>query len=271
MEGMGSKRKINSLVKWFCCVIILTLFIHVGYFCYTASILTKSQEKIVNEHVGHIAKVDSLFLDMKKIILDSDSGIIANVPALLSQLQKDSALFRREIMLSQEELNNLTELHLNQIGSSYGQTDLWFSVAGVIFIIFGFYGMFKIEESKKHAEDVLNEVKQRGNAVDKQLRELQSQASELNVFLNNVKEEEASFIQNRTTEFDELKSKQNDILKQSSEDSAQIQQLLREFKSKDGQYQITLELMEKQTKQLEVLFKSLYDTLEEIRKEANNG
>lgn len=271
MEEKGSTEKNNSLVKWFCCVIILTLFIHVGHYCYTAYVLTKSQEKIVNEHVGHIAKVDSLFLDMKEIILDSDTETIANAPALLSQLQKDSAFFRREILLSQEELNNLTELHLNQIGSSYGQTDLWFSVAGVIFVIFGFYGMFKIEESKKHAEDVLGEVKQRGKVVDKQLRELQSQASELNVFLNNVKEEETSFVQNRTTEFDVLKSKQNNILEQSSKDSAQIQQLLREFKSKDGQYQMTLELMEKQTKQFEALFKSLQDILEEIRKEANNG
>lgn len=266
-----SKGRNYSIVKWFCCLIVLTLFFYVGYFCYTAFVFTKSQEKIVKEHVNHIAKVDSLFFGMKEIILDSDSGTIVNATELLSQLQKDSALFRREVLLSQEELNNLTELHLNTIGNSNEQINMWFGVAGVIFIIFGFYGMFKIEESKKQAEDVLDDVKQNGETIDKQLEELHSQASELNVFLNNVKEEGASFIQNKTAEFDELKSKQKDILEKSSNDSTQIQQLLREFKSKDGQYQMTLELMEKQTKQFEILFKSLHDTLEEIRKEANNG
>lgn len=204
MEEKEITRKNNSLVKWFCCVIILTLFIHVGYYCYTAYVLTKSQEKIVNEHVGHIAKVDSLFLDMKEIILDSDSGAIANAPALLSQLQKDSALFRREILLSQEEFNNLTELHLNQIGSSYSQIDLWFSVAGVIFIIFGFYGMFKIEESKKHAEDlveefsddvqqkadeVLNDIQGKVTPLQNALEDFNAKNSQFDQFTQNVQEQ----------------------------------------------------------------------------------
>lgn len=148
-----------SIVHWFCTTIVFTLVILVLYQCHSTHIFTDSQNKITQEHVNHITKVDSLFFEMKKIILSSDSATIVNAPELLVQLHNDSAFFRREILLSQEEMNNLTELHLSRLDSSFDQMGVWFGVASVIFLVFGFFGIFKIEESKKESESAIREVK----------------------------------------------------------------------------------------------------------------
>ena len=144
-ENENSTKHGNPIVYWFCGIIGLTLILLIGYLCYSIKTLAKSQEKIVTEHVRHIAKVDSLIFEMKEVILSNDSGRIVNAPALLSQLQKDSALFKREILLSQEEMNNLVELHIDKIENDYAQIGIWGGVLSVIFIIFGFFAIFKIE------------------------------------------------------------------------------------------------------------------------------
>jgi hypothetical protein len=66
----------------------------------------------------HIANVDSIFCEIKKVILSNDSGTIVNAPVLLSQLQSDSALLKHEIMLSQEEKNSFVALHIDKLNTS---------------------------------------------------------------------------------------------------------------------------------------------------------
>ena len=108
-------RKTNKIVYCFCGVLIVTLIMLIGYLCHSAKLFRDSQARIVETHVNHIMKIDSIFYDMKTIILSNDSGTIANSHALLSQLQSDSALFRREVQLSQEEMSNLVALHIEKI------------------------------------------------------------------------------------------------------------------------------------------------------------
>ena len=139
------------IVCLFCGVFVITLIMLIGYLCYSSKTLKDSQVKIVNEHIKHIAKIDSIFYDMKTVVLSNDSGTIVNAPALLSQLQNDSALFRREISLSQEEVNNLVALHINKIDNDYSQIGIWGGLLSIIFLIFGFFAIFKIEETKTEA------------------------------------------------------------------------------------------------------------------------
>lgn len=123
----------------FCGCFIATLIIFVSYLCYSIIIFKDSQERIVTEHLEHLANADSIFCDIKKVILSNDSGTIANAPVLLTQLQNDSALMRREIMLSQEEKMNLVALHIDKIDNDYSQIGIWGGILSIIFLIFGFF------------------------------------------------------------------------------------------------------------------------------------
>ncbi len=109
-----------------------------SYLCYSITTFKNSQERIVTEHLEHLAKRRFYFLRYKKVILSNDSGTIANAPVLLAQLQNDSALMRREIMLSHEEKMNLVALHIDKIDNDYSQIGIWGGILSIIFLIFVF-------------------------------------------------------------------------------------------------------------------------------------
>ena len=165
------------VVRWFCGCFIATLIILVSYLCYSITTFKHSQERIVTEHLEHLANVDSIFYDIKKVILSTDSGTIANAPVLLAQLQNDSALMRREIMLSQEGKMNLVALHIDKIDNDYSQIGIWGGILSIIFLIFGFFAIFKIEETKAEAKSTLEDVKNQKEKASAEIKELQEQAA----------------------------------------------------------------------------------------------
>ena len=256
---MNSKANRNLwVVLAFSVVIILTLLLLYLHLDYTTKALKESQEKIVCAHVDHIAKVDSIFYDMKEVILSSDSGTIANSPALLSQLQRDSALFRREVLLSQEEMNHLTSLHLNKIDSNYDQIGVWFGVASVVFLVFGFFGIFKIEENKREANNVLEEVKQKGIEAEDVVNRVQTQASGVAKYLDLRKNDIDTIVKDKTAQLEGLEKQLETTQSDSKEKLDSITKLLNEVQTKNEQYSWSVETMQKQTQQIEKLFEELY-------------
>lgn len=261
------ERNNNTIVKWFCCVFIGALIVLVGYLWLSVEAFKNSQEKIVSEHVKHIAKVDSIFYDMKTVILSNDTGTIANAQALLSQLQNDSALFRREILLSQEEMNNMITLHIDKIDNDYSQIGIWGGILSIIFLIFGFFAIFKIEETKTEARNVLDDVKEKGKDA---VNEVQNQASEFNKFINDNKQEHNTFIGKKTSEFEELVKNIKNTQTQSEDRLQSINELLGDVESKNERYNRLIETMDKKMAQLETLTNMLKEVLEKNGKEVSD-
>ncbi len=138
------------------------------------------------------------------MILSTDSGTIANAPVLLAQLQNDSALMRREIMLSQEEKMNLVALHIDKIDNDYSQIGIWGGILSIIFLIFGFFAIFKIEETKVEAKSTLEDVKNQKEKASAEIKELQEQAAQVNESYNSIRQSSETFIADNTQVFNEL-------------------------------------------------------------------
>ena len=241
----------------FSALIIVTLLLLYLHLDYTTKALKESQEKIVSSHVTHIAKVDSIFYDMKDVILSTDSGTIVNAPALLSQLQRDSALFRREILLSQEEMNHLVSLHLTKIDTNYDQIGVWFGIASVVFLVFGFFGIFKIEENKREANDVLEEVKQKGIEATEVVNNVQSKASSVVQYLDMRKKDLDAFVNEKTRSLGDLAKQLETTQSDSKEKLDSITKLLNEVQTKSEQYSWSIEIMQKQAQHLDELIGEL--------------
>ena len=236
-------RRNNNIVYCFCGVIIVILIILITYLCHSATIFKESQEKIVNEHVNHVMKIDSIFYDIK----------------------------------SQEEMNNLVALHIEKIENDYAQIGIWSGVLSVIFIIFGFFAIFKIEESKTEAKNVLSSVKEQGdNAINdvkeqkkkalEEVEKLKNSALELGKSLSKIKGDSDSHIAEKT---DSLKSLTESTI-QATEKLDRITKLLEEVENKNAQYKWSIETMEHQMKQLEELTNSLQNIVDSKGKEASN-
>lgn len=264
------KKQINLTLFGFCAIIIFAMCLLQKHLGNIATNLRESQEKIINKHVSHIADVDSLFFDMKAIILSTDSGTIANAPALLSQLHRDSALFRREILLSEEEMSSLTELHLNRIDSSFDQMNFWFGVVAVIFIVLSFFSMFKIEESKRDAKNVLEDVKQSREAAMEDIKEVQKQAVGVMKYLEGVKQDYDTFVNERSSKLEDLERKLSTAQYDSNQSLDLIKALLKEVETKNEQYNWSIKTMQEQMQQLKELTVLLNDIIKNKGKEDTN-
>jgi len=229
----------------------------VSYLCYSTKTFKDSQEKILTEHLKHVAKADSIFCDIKKVILSHDSGMIVNAPILLSQLQNDSALFRREILLSQDEKSNLVALHIDKIDNDYSQIGIWGGILSIIFLIFGFFAIFKIEETKAEAKNTLVEVKTQGEEAIAETKELQMQAGQLNdLFNSNIQ---------KNRELDELIATINTEHSQAQHTLERIKGLLEEVETKNKQYDSSI----KQMNDVMVQLGQLIDGLNKVTNTSN--
>lgn len=240
----------------FCGCFIATLIILASYLCYSTKTFKDSQEKIVTEHLKHVAKADSIFYDIKKVILSTDSGTIANAPVLLAQLQNDSALMRREILLSQAEESNLVALHIDKIDNDYSQIGIWGGILSIIFLIFGFFAIFKIEETKAEAKNTLDKVKMEGDNASAQINELQTQAGQLNDLFNSNNQ--------KARELDELITVINTKNSLAEERIARINKLLMDVESKSEQYDSSI-------KQMNDVMGQLGQLIDGINNVTNNG
>ncbi len=252
-----NKTKIKTTVCWFCGCFIVTIIILVGYLWNSTNTLRDSQERIVTEHLNHVAKVDSIFCDMKKVIISNDSDIIANAPILLSQLQNDSALLRREILLSQAEESNLVALHIDKIDNDYSQIGIWGGVLSILFLIFGFFAIFKIEETKAEAKKTLEDVKAQKEEASAEIKELQDQAVEVNDRYNSIRQSNETFIVDNSNVFNELITTLKADYSQAKEKLVRISKVLVEVESKSEQYDASINQMRDLMRQLAILMDGL--------------
>lgn len=247
----------------FCITFVITFIVLVGYLFCSLETMKSSQQNIVNEHISHVARIDSIFYEMKNVILSNDTNVIANSQALLNQLHNDSAMFRREVLLSQKEMNSLISLHIDKVENDYAQIGIWGGILSVIFIIFGFFAIFKIEETKTEAKTLLNDIEEQGKKVSNKINKLQGQASEFNNFLNSTKLECNTFITDKTKEFEALT---NNI---KAFDIEKAKQLLDDIEIKNKNYQWSVDMMNNQRQELEELINNL-KIIDNERKEESN-
>lgn len=252
------------LARWFCGCFIVSLLIIVGYLWHSSITFKDSQERIVNEHLEHLANADSIFCDIKKVILSNDSGTIANAPVLLAQIQSDSALMRREIMLSQEEKMNLVALHIDKIDNDYSQIGIWGGILSIIFLIFGFFAIFKIEETKAEAKNTLEDVKVQKEKASAEIKELQEQAGQVNESYNSIRQSNETFIADNTKVFSELITTINTDHSQAQKSLKRINKLLEEVESKNKQYDLSI-------KQMTDLMGQLGQLIDRLNNVTNNG
>lgn len=247
----------------FCITFVITFIVLVGYLFCSLETMKNSQQNIVNEHINHVARIDSIFYEMKNVILSNDTNVIANSQALLNQLHNDSAMFRREVLLSQKEMNSLISLHIDKVENDYAQIGIWGGILSVIFIIFGFFAIFKIEETKTEAKTLLNDIEEQGKKVSNKINKLQGQASEFNNFLNSTKLECNTFITDKTKEFEALTK---DI---KAFDIEKAKLLLDDIEIKNKNYQWSVDMMNNQRQELEELINNL-KIIDNERKEESN-
>lgn len=281
------------ILKSFCAVLLIIFCILAGYWICSYIGLRNSQKEIVQMHATHMANIDSLFCDIKKNILQENEKAQADVSSLLdsitkkyprryyylnqalvaslenlikanntkllaSEFKKDSALCKHEILIAQEQIKQMLSLHIDKIDNDYSIVGIWGAVLSIIFLTFGFFAIFKIEESRAEVNKVLTDAQKEGNNITE---EIKSKSAVLEHILNDFREQFESIYSNNSQQIELFKVRSNNIL-------SELENAKQEIKSAQSQLeQNSAEIFSQNIKKMEQWedeFEMLKDELKSI-------
>ena len=249
----------------FLIVVSVFSFLFVGYLCYAKTTLTKSQECIIKSYTSHLEKVDNMYVNLYKhiqrttdntiqrtIVIDSiinnsiikGRGLTANqyktINHIISsyfesqrqasdqfsaQIRRDSLILEAERLALNGQVKNHIDLHLNQIENDYTSITIWAAVLTIVFLIFGFYSMFKMEhliEQGEKSNEAIGSIKsdcaKYAQEIEGMKTSLNSQCDDItrtfNDSLNARMESFDQEINSRLEQIDKMLSNETEILGQ---------------------------------------------------------
>lgn len=182
---------VNRHHSFFFCVVMTIIILTYGAFLGIAnSSLKSSQERIVNSYdqiqkqtvnnihafieqsVAHreglqscldkqmmclsnaYSSKDSLSAEKIFIKLYADIEYLREQNECIKRIASDSLSLHYRDIASSVMSEKMLELHLNKIEHEYTNITVWASVLTIIFLVFSFFSLFKIEQSRKEIEDL---------------------------------------------------------------------------------------------------------------------
>lgn len=262
-----------------------------------------TQEAILNSHKTHLQSVESYVSDFNNLIADEYGKIVINttriidtlnnvpskkqyiiekdfyagiIAAIKSNSLNDESTFnhqlnlaQKELLLNQQNLERLLELHYAELDNQQMTLTIWAAVLSIIFLTFGFFAIFKIEESKEeaqaHLEDtanecnkIISEIQSNDQRLQNKLTKLDDSTSqydetvkEINVLISSLKLSEDT-IKNRT---ESVNHKYNDI-------DSKLENI---FTKIDTEYKLRFEQKEQNmNKLIEQMMKEFYEKIADI-------
>lgn len=224
----------------------------------SSSSYSKFQKSIIDTHQQHLAKIENYANDFQLDFIENKNNVEKRVLIVVdsisklnlkSQKQIQSALHKElstlielhsisdddlltvfdlamsNMLSEQERLNYHLQLQLDKVGQGYSIIEIWAAILSVLFLTFGFYAIFKIEESKKEASDYLEGVKKmcenQIQSVTTQSESIRIALDESNTRLSNIE----SINLNVKTKIQELESLKKEAYKIIEETKSEKQNL----------------------------------------------
>lgn len=225
----------------------------------SSSSYSKFQKSIIDTHQQHLAKIENYANDFQLDFIENKNNVEKRVLIVVdsisklnlkSQKQIHSALHKElstlielhsisdddlltvfdlamsNMLSEQERLNYHLQLQLDKVGQGYSIIEIWAAILSVLFLTFGFYAIFKIEESKKEASDYLEGVKKmcenQIQSVTTQSESLRIALDESNTRLSNIESINLN-IKTKIQEVESLKKEAYKIIEETKSEKQNLQ------------------------------------------------
>ena len=103
---------------------------------------------------------DSLSTEKIFTKLYADIEYLREQNECIARIASDTLSLQYRDMTSSVMSEKMLELHLNKIEHEYTNITVWASVLTIIFLVFSFFSLFKIEQSRKEIEDLRKKGKE---------------------------------------------------------------------------------------------------------------
>ena len=168
MNNKNNKEKESKYAIFFLIVLSVFTVIFMVYHIFAICNLNSSQECIKKSYMEHINVVDSLYCKLNshnRTILSTymhDSIYNIKIELLYDEynkiLKEDSLRLLNERMLIESQAKTMIDLHLNKVEHEYSNLTMWAAVLTILFLVFSFYSMYKIDEMVEQGKVGLKEL-----------------------------------------------------------------------------------------------------------------
>lgn len=167
------------------------------------------------------------------------------------KIQRDSLQLMTERQLLEGQVKTMLDLHLNKIEHEYSNITLWAAVLTILFLVFSFYSIFKMDSLVHQGNEGVNEIRQLkrdGDEViqgiskngEKILKEnnaaIEKAKSDLSDFINNQQQIVSKSVGVLAVSVSQIDNKYNEALNSKLEELntyiAELQKLISEQKGK---------------------------------------
>ena len=168
------------------------------------------------------------------------------------KIQRDSLQLMTERQLLEGQVKTMLDLHLNKIEHEYSNITLWAAVLTILFLVFSFYSIFKMDSLVHQGNEGVNEIRQLkrdGDAVIQDIRDtgekildeneavIEKAKSDLAAFINNQQQIVTRSVNTTEDSFSQINQKYNDALNAKLEELnlyiVELQNLMSELKKKE--------------------------------------
>lgn len=211
-----------------------------------------NHQKCVIEGVGNL--IDSLskqpVKNQKMLILSLKSCLdeIKDLEVAIdnSELRHEFELIKNDIDVTLEYLNSHVQLHIDKMNSSVSTFELWAAVLTIIFLVFSFYSLYKVDELVKQGREGVDSIKKLKKEGENSVLSFNSKSTDaldsMNEQIKNAIDEQSNLMLEKYDLMDaSLKERTSDL----SRVSDQIMKELADYKSKIAAESIEIEARKK--------------------------
>lgn len=194
--------------KLYLSVLAAFLVVYIGYLCHGKISIAQSQERIISNYDNHLKNAQAIYQDIRNCTWDYILYTESNLDSLniihekyRNILFKDSLLISSELAVLEGQTQSMLSLHLDQIEHEYANITIWAAVIGVLFLVFSFYSLIRIEDCIKRGREgvhILEDLEKEGKKIIKEIdfakQDMDAKSSEIvTAFSDNLKKLQTSF------------------------------------------------------------------------------
>ena len=194
--------------KWYLIVFTAIFIAYLGYLCYAHISLKQSQERIICNYEIHLKNAQTIYQDIRNCTMDyiihadkSHDSIDVIQEKYRNVLYKDSLILMSELAIMEGQTKSMLSLHLDQIEHEYTNITIWAAVIGVLFLVFSFYSLLRIEDCIKKGREgvqIMKGMQQKAKVIIKDIdsakKAMEAKSSEIVMaFSDNLKLVQTSF------------------------------------------------------------------------------
>lgn len=229
---------------------------------------------------GNSRLSESQYKNLSKLLSDHFGNIESFHKNYDAKIQRDSLLISVEKNLLEGQTKSMIDLHLNKIEHEYSNITMWAAVLTILFLVFSFYSIFKMDEFIQQGTEGVKEIRQLRHEGNDAINTIKARGDKLLTDTGDDVQRFMSDQQNRLIEFNKtiesktiqiqgmIEEQQKTLLAAKDTFDEQSLPIIHDFESQmKGLVELNGQILERNQSEFNSLIAQTHEILKSLKKQ----